>query len=96
MDEAGELVAGEQRLLERRVARQAEVRRMREDPLDDLVRPAFLAQDRRAVLGVLVERRVDLVVEVVQQRSRPPELLVLAEAQRVGAHRGLDGERVAA
>ena len=95
VDEAGELVAGEERLLQRRVARQAEVRGVREDALDHLLGLALLAQDRRAVLRVLVERGVDLVVEVVQQRGHAPELLVLAEALRVGADGGLDGERVA-
>ena len=61
-----------------------------------LLRVALLAQDRRAVLRVLVERRVDLVVEVVEERRRAPELLVLAEAcARTPATRRLDGERVA-
>src|SRR3954451_25201795 len=69
---------------------------MREDPLDDLVGPALLAQDRGAVLGMLVESGVDLVVEVMEQRGRSPELFVLAETHRVGADCGLDGERVAA
>ena len=49
-------------------------------PSIDLLGVALLAQDRRAVLRVLVERGVDLVVEVVEQRGDPPELLVLAEA----------------
>ena len=69
--------------------------RVREDPLDHHLRIALLAQDRRAVLWVLVERRMDLVVEVVEQRRDAPELLVLAEFPRVGAHRGLHRERVA-
>jgi hypothetical protein len=43
---------------------------------------------------VLVERGVDLVVEVVQEGDRGPELLVVAEAPRVPPGRGLDGERV--
>src|SRR5579884_1854166 len=93
--EARELVAGEERLLERRVARQAEVVRVREHRLDDLLGVALLAQDRRAVLGVLVERRVYLVVEVVQERRHPPQLLVLAEAARVRRGGRLDRERVA-
>src|SRR5690242_7636098 len=61
---------------------------------DHLLRVALLAEDRRAVLGMLVERGVDLVVEVVQQRGDPPELLVLAEAGGVRRGRGLDRERV--
>ena len=56
---------------------------------------ALVAQDRRPVLGVLVERRVHLVVEVVQERGDAPELLVLAEARGVRRRRRLDGERVA-
>ena len=35
-----------------------------------------------------------LVVEVVQQRGCPPELLVLAEAPGVSPHGSLHGERV--
>ena len=79
VDEAAQLVAREQRLLQQRVARQREVLRVREHGLDDLLRIALLAQDRRAVLRMLVERRMDLVVEVVEQRGDAPELLVLAE-----------------
>ena len=45
---------------------------MREDRLDQLLGIALLAQDRRAVLRMLVERGVDLVVEVVQERRGAP------------------------
>src|SRR5207247_11440790 len=95
VDEPTELIAGEERPLERRVARQAEVRRVREDALDHRLGVALLAQDRRPVLRVLLERGVDLVVEVVQERGRAPELLILPEAHGVSADRGLDGEGVA-
>ena len=95
MHEARELVAGEERPLERRVARQLEMLGVREHRLDQLLGVALLAQDRRAVLRMLVERRVDLVVEVVQERDAAPELLVLAVATRVETDRGLDRERVA-
>src|SRR5438874_841240 len=44
---------------------------------------------------MLVERGVDLVVEVVGQGGDAPELLVAAEPRGVGGGRGLDGERVA-
>ena len=37
-----------------------------------------------------------LVVEVVEQAGEAPQLLVLAEAARVRAHRGLDGQDVLA
>src|SRR4029077_5359175 len=92
MDEARELVAGEERLLQRCVARQAEMLCMREHRLDDLLRIALLAQDRGAVLRMLVEGRVHLVVEVVQKRRYAPSLLVPAELARVRSRRRLDGE----
>jgi hypothetical protein len=94
MDEAGELVAREEGLLERRVPRKAEVLRVREDSLDDLLGIALFAKNRRPVLRVLVERGVDLVVEVVEKRDDAPELLVLAELPRVEPRRRLHGERV--
>ena len=46
---------------------------------------ALLAEDRRAVLRVLVERRMHLVVEVVEQRGDAPELLVAAELRAYAA-----------
>ena len=67
---------------------------MGEHGLDDLLRVALLAQDRRAVLRVLVERRMDLVVEVVEERGDAPQLLVAAELARVRGRRRLDRERV--
>ena len=67
---------------------------VREHGLDQLLQVALVAEDRGAVLGVLVERGVDLVVEVVEERGGAPELLVLAAPPRVQADRSLDGERV--
>src|SRR5262245_45346044 len=90
--EAAQLVAREQRLLERRVARQPEVLRVGENRHDDLLRVALLTQDRRPVLRTLVARRWHLVGEVVQQRRDPPLLLVLAELARVGGGGRLDRE----
>ena len=92
--EAGELVAGEQHLLQRRVARQPQMLGVGEHRLDDLLRIALLAEDRSAVLRMLVERGVDLVVEVVEQRRDAPELLVPVEPRRVRGGGGLDRERV--
>jgi hypothetical protein len=65
VDEPGELVAREQRLLQPVVARQLQVLGMRKNRLDHALGIALLAQDRRAVLRMLVQRRMDLVVEVV-------------------------------
>ena len=70
--------------------------RMREDALDHLLGITLVAQDRGAVLRVFVERGVNLVVEVVEDRGHAPELLVLAELTRVGRDGGLDGERMPA
>jgi hypothetical protein len=64
--------------------------------LDHDLRIALLAEDRRPVLRVLVERGVNLVVEVVQEPDGAPERLVLTVATRVEAQAGLDGECVAA
>src|SRR6185312_5329993 len=92
--EPGELVAREERLLQRCVARDREVLGVGEDTLDHDLRIALLAEDRSPVLRVLVERWVDLVVEIVQQRGPAPELLVLAVMPRVPPDGGFDGERV--
>src|SRR5207245_6500155 len=92
--EPAQLVAREQRLLQLCVPREPEMLGMREHGLDDLLGIALLAQDRGTVLRMLVERRVHLVVEVVQERGHAPELFVLAELSRVGGGRSLDGERV--
>ena len=69
MDEAGQLVAGEDRLLQQRLARDAGVTGVGENRQDDHLGVALLAQDRGTDLRMLVERWVDLVVEVVQQGS---------------------------
>ena len=67
---------------------------VRENGLDELLGVALVAKDRRAVLRMLVERGVDLVVEVVEEGGRTPELLVLAVEARVEADRRLHGQRV--
>jgi UDP-N-acetylglucosamine 1-carboxyvinyltransferase len=94
VDEPGQLVAREERTLQIGVAGHLQMLRVRENRLDQLLRIALLAQDRRAVLGVLVERRMDLVVEVVQQRRGGPELLVAAEFPRIVADGGLHRQRM--
>ena len=94
VDEPGELVAGEERLLQQRLARDLEVLGMREHGQDQHLGVALLAEDRRAVLRMLVERGVDLVVEVVEERRAAPQLLVLAEVAGVPAGRRLHGQRV--
>src|SRR5262249_212815 len=55
VDEARELVAGEEDSLELRIAWNLEVLCMREHGVDELLGVPLLAQDRRTVLGMLVE-----------------------------------------
>ena len=80
MHEARQLVAGEERLLERRVSRDRQMLGVRKYRLDELLGVALFAQDRRSVLRMLVKSGVDLVVEVVQDAvarqssSSSPEL----------------------
>ena len=62
---------------------------------DDGLVHAALAQDGRAVLRVLGERRVDFPVEVVQQAGHAPQVGVFAEFFGVEAHGGLDAQHVA-
>jgi hypothetical protein len=57
---------------------------VREDGVDHDLRVPLGAQDRRPVLRVLVERRMNLIVEVVEESRHAPELLVLAESPGVG------------
>src|SRR5581483_8190051 len=94
-DEAGELVAREQRLLQQAVARHAgDLLRVRQDRPDRPLGIPLLAQDRGALVRVIAERRPAFVVEVVEQRRDAPFLFVLAELARVAADRRLHGERV--
>ena len=79
------------------VARDAEEVGVRGDRAHELGRVAarleLLQRDPR-MAGL--EVGMALVVEVVQQPGDAPQLLVLAEAPRVGAHGGLDGQHVLA
>ena len=95
--EAGQLVAGEEHALEVALALRdvLQVVRMREHGAHEPLGIAQLAQVRRAVLRVLVERGMALVVEVVQQRHVAPRVLVVAALARIGAHGGLDRVGVA-
>ena len=96
MHEAGELVAREQHLPERGVPGHRQMLGVGERRVDQILRVALLAQDGRSVLRMLVERRVDLVVEVVEEGRAAPELLVLAVLARVEPDGGLDGKGVPA
>ncbi|PYU41960.1 MAG: hypothetical protein DMG53_20710 [Acidobacteria bacterium] len=69
--EAGQLVAGKERVLQRRLARHVRIVRMREDGADDLLGVAHFAQDFCALRRMPLVRRVfvigpALVVEIVQ------------------------------
>jgi hypothetical protein len=63
------------------------VLRVRQHRFDQLLRIPLLAEDRRAVLRMLVQRGVDLVVEIVEESGRAPELLIAAELARIRTNR---------
>ena len=92
MHEAGELVACEQDVLEVGLSRRdvLQVVGVRQDRADEPLRVAGVPQVRGTVLGMLVEGRVPLVVEVVQQGHAAPRVLVGAAPAGVCANRGLD------
>src|SRR5436190_13823172 len=78
VDKARQLVTCEQRLLQKRVSRQSQMLGVGENAIDDIFRVSLLAKNRSTVLRMLVERGMDLVVEVVQQCDAAPALFVLA------------------
>src|SRR5204863_8377782 len=82
-----------ERLFQLRIAWNRQMLGMGEHGIDHLLGVALFPEDRRAVLRVVVQRRVHLVVEVMKQADGAPELLVLAELPRVPAHArlGTDG-----
>jgi hypothetical protein len=95
-DEPGQLVDREQRLLHRRIARDAQEVGVRGDRAHDHridVAGLELGQRDSRVAGL--EVGVALVVHVVQQADDAPQLLVLALLARIGAHRRLDRQAVA-
>src|SRR5436190_351162 len=96
-DEAAELVDRVERLLQGRIARDAQEVGVRGDgPDDDRVDVARLQLGQRDPRVAGLEVGVALVIHVVQEADDAPQLLVLAVAARVGAHRRLDGHAMAA
>src|SRR5258708_5589392 len=73
-EESDCFVAGIDRLLQRRIARDVPVVRVGCPRLDDVLGPAPLAQHPRAHVQMRLFRRVLLVVEVVQQSDDAPLL----------------------
>src|SRR5215510_12143502 len=67
---------------------------MTQDRVDHLARIPALLEDPASDEGVLLLGRVFLVVEIVEEARHTPKLSVRALLFRVGAHGGLDGERV--
>ena len=68
---------------------------MTQNILDDLFRDAALAQNRRAVLWVLVERWVDLPIKIVKQADQSPPFHIFAELLGIEAHGGFHRKHVA-
>src|SRR5262249_8130902 len=78
----------------RRITGHLEMLRVGERRVDQLVGIPLLAENRRTVLRMPVERGVDLIVEVVEQGGAAPELLVLAVEPCVVANGGLHRQRM--
>src|SRR5262249_24546315 len=94
-DEPRQLVAGKQRLLERRVARDAgDLGRVRKDGANHPVRVSPLAKELSASVGGVAELWPALVIETVQQRSYAPVAFASANLARVSTYSRLDGHRV--
>ena len=99
-DEAGQLVGRQDRLLHRRLARNARVEGVAADRLDEVLGPGALPEDLHAAEDVVRLGGVLLVVEVVEEADEAPafDLRLVRRAGGAGevAHRGLHGEGVAA
>ncbi len=78
--EAGQLVAREQRPVQVRLPRRSRVIGVRQDRVQHRLRPSPFAQVRNANERMLLERRVTIVIHVVQQ---PGHRIQLHEALRV-------------
>lgn len=68
---------------------------MRENRVNHLLRVSPLPKNPRPPQRVLRRIRAALIVEVVQQRSRPPQMLVRAESPGVSPHGRLDRQHMA-
>ena len=98
-EKAGEFIAGKERVLERRLARDTGIVRMRENGADNFFGVAQLAEDLCAFGGMLLVCGVGVVgpafvVEIVEQGGEAPEFFVGAVLAGVGADAGFDGEHV--
>ncbi len=84
-DEASELVAGEEGLLQLRVAADSGVVGVRHDGSANVFGPAALGEDGIALVGMLFGAGIFLVIEVVDEADDAPEFLVFSEFAGVGA-----------
>src|ERR1017187_10297183 len=69
---------------------------MRENRPPDRFVHAALRQDRLALLGVPLERRMNLPIEIVQQGGDGPHVFVLSQLLRIRRHARLHRQRVLA
>src|SRR2546429_8793391 len=90
--EADQLVDGVEDLLHGRGPRRVGVVGVGEDGIPDLLWPAALLQDLGAFDRVLADRRVALVVVVVEQTDHPPDVRFAAVLRGVGPHRRLNAQ----
>ena len=95
-DEPCQLVAGVEHLFERGNARHAAVVGVREDRAADLFVHSALGQHRLAQHRMVGGLRVNLPIEIVEQRGEAPLVFVLAKLAGVGGDAGLYRQSVLA
>ena len=100
-DEAGEFVAREKRVLERRLPRDIAVIGVGKNGADDFFGVAAFAKDFRALsrmlaVGEVVTVRPSLVVKVVKQGGESPGFFIGAILASIGADAGFHGEHMLA
>jgi len=93
-DEADHFVDGVDAAVEVAPALHTGVVGMPEHRVDDLLGDPASPQLRRADERVFLERRVAVVVEVVQQADDAPEVFIAAHPTRIPPHAGFHRERM--
>ena len=96
---AGEFVAGEEYVFQRRLARHIAIVGVRENGADNFAGVAVLAENLSAMswmffIGGMSFVRPALVIEIVEKGGKAPGLFIGALLAGIGANAGFDGEHV--